>query len=507
MRDISLWIERHASFQPDKPAIRFAGETLSYSGLAGRVDKMAWVLASAFGARRGDRIAWLGFNHPDLLVLMFAAARLGMIVVPLNWRLAAPEHAFILRNAGAKAAIGHKQLLAALSEDDYPDGCRRVAVDGPLDGADTLDDLIAAAGPAPDRSGRAEDPLLLVYTSGTTGRPKGAVLTQSAIAWNAINAIHMHDMTSHDHVLTVLPMFHVGGLNIQTTPALHLGATVTLHEKFDPAAFLKAVDDDRPTLSVLVPATIAAVAGHADWAKTDLSSLRALATGSMIVPDELIAAFHARSVPVIQVYGSSETAPIAIYQRINKAYATVGSMGQVGLHTEVRIVDTADNDLGPGVAGEILVRGPHVASGYWNDPDATAKAFTEGWFRTGDVAEYDENGDYWFRDRIKNVIISGGENIYPAEAERLLREIDGVAECCVVGRPDPRWGAVPVAVIVAADATVSRETIAAHFEGKLARYKHPRDVVFVAELPKNAMGKVRIDEVSRIAAEATNAPA
>jgi fatty-acyl-CoA synthase len=507
MRDISLWIERHAGFQPDKPAIRFSGETLTYSGLAARIDRMAAVLDGEIGARRGDRIAWIGFNHPDLIVLLFAAARLGLIVVPLNWRLAAPEHAFIVNNAGVKAVIAHRQFLEALAGETLPEACRRVVVDGPLEGADTLGDLIAAAGAAPDRAGDFEDPLLLVYTSGTTGRPKGAVLTQSAIAWNAVNSIHMHDMTAHDRVLTVLPMFHVGGLNIQTTPALHLGASVTLHDRFEPGAFLKAVEEERPTLSVLVPATIAAVAGHPDWARTDLTSLRAMATGSMIVPSELIACFHQRGIPVIQVYGSSETAPIAVYQRIDKAQSTVGSMGRVGLHTEVRIVDSDDKDLPPGVPGEILVRGPHVAAGYWNDPEATANSFSDGWFRTGDVAEYDENGDYWFRDRIKNVIISGGENIYPAEAERLLREIDGVADCCIVGRPDRRWGAVPVAVVVASKDSVTREGIARHFEGRLARFKHPRDVVFVAELPKNAMGKVRIDEVSRIVAEATNAPA
>jgi len=507
MRDISHWIERNAGFSADKPAIRFNGETLTYAAMAARIEKMAAVLADEIGARHGDRIAWLGFNHPDLLVLLFAAARLGMIVVPLNWRLAAPEHGYVLNDAGVRAVIAHKQFLEPLADTALPDGCRRIVVDGPFEGADTLADLVAAAGAAPGAEGKPEDPLLLVYTSGTTGRPKGAILTQNAIAWNAINSTHMHDMTAQDHVLTVLPMFHVGGLNIQTTPALHLGATVTLHDRFDPGAFLKAVREDRPTLSVLVPATIAAVTGHPDWADTDISSLRTLATGSMIVPKEQIGVFHDRGVPVIQVYGSSETAPIAIYQRPEQAFTTMGSMGRIGLHTDVRIVDAEGRDVGPGVAGEIWVRGPHVASGYWNLPDATAETFTNGWFHTGDVAEYDENGDYWFRDRIKNVIISGGENIYPAEAERVLREIAGVEDCCIVGRADDRWGAVPVAVVVTGSAQVSREDIASHFEGRLARYKHPRDVVFVAELPKNAMGKVRIDAVSRLVAEATNAPA
>jgi fatty-acyl-CoA synthase len=311
----------------------------------------------------------------------------------------------------------------------------------------------------------------------------------------------MHDMTARDHILTVLPVFHVGGLNIQTTPALMAGATVTLHDRFDPGAFLAAVAADRPTLTVLVPATISAVMGHPAWTTADLSSLRAVTTGSMAVPTDLIQAFHARGVPVIQVYGSTETAPVAVYQRIGEAYDTVGSMGRVGRHTQVRVVDAAGADVGPGVPGEVLVRGAHVAGGYWNDPEATAKAFAGGWFRSGDIAEYDAGGLFWFKDRIKNVIISGGENIYPAEVERVLRELPGIREAQVIGKPDGRWGMVPVAAVVAG-AGLTREAVLQHFEGRLARFKHPRDVVFLDELPRNAMGKVRLDELARIVAGA-----
>jgi fatty-acyl-CoA synthase len=307
----------------------------------------------------------------------------------------------------------------------------------------------------------------------------------------------MHDMTVRDHILTVLPLFHVGGLNIQTTPALKVGATVTLHDRFDPGAFLAAVRADQPTLTVLVPATISAVLAHPRWPETDLSSLRAVTTGSMAVPIALIEAFHARGVPVIQIYGSTETAPVAVYQRIPEAFDSVGCMGRVGLHTEVRVVDAGGADVGPSVAGEVLVRGEHVAAGYWNDPASTAKAFADGWFRSGDIAEYDAEGRFWFKDRIKNVIVSGGENVYPAEVERVLHEMPGIRECQVIGRPDARWGMVPVAAVVA-DAGLSREAVLAHFDGRLARFKHPRDVVFLDELPRNAMGKVRLDELARI---------
>ena len=325
------------------------------------------------------------------------------------------------------------------------------------------------------------------------------MLSQRALETNAANAVHMHDMTVRDHILTVLPMFHVGGLNIQTTPALKVGATVTLHDRFDPGAFLAAVAGDRPTLTVLVPATISAVLAHPAWAEADLTSLRAVTTGSMAVPTDLIEAIHARGVPVIQIYGSTETGPVAVYQRIHEAYDSVGCMGRAGLHTHVRVVDAKGADAGPGVPGEVLVRGEHVAGGYWDDPEGTAKAFAGGWFRSGDIAEVDAEGRFWFKDRIKNVIISGGENIYPAEVERVLRELPGIRECQVIGRPDARWGMVPVAAVVA-DAGVSREAVLGHFDGRLARFKHPRDVVFLAELPRNAMGKVRLDELARLVA-------
>jgi fatty-acyl-CoA synthase len=498
MTDISLWIERHAGLFPGRTAIRFRSRTLSYADLAHGIERAAAMLSGELGLRRGDRIAWLGLNHPDMLGLLFAAARCGLILVPLNWRLAPPEHAFILRDAGVKALFAQRELAAALGPETLPEDCRLVLADGGSgDQAPSLYDLIAAAGPAPAHDGGPDDPLLIVYTSGTTGRPKGAVLSQRALDCNAANAVHMHDMTARDHILTVLPLFHVGGLNIQTTPALKAGATVTLHDRFEPGAFLAAVAADQPTLTVLVPATISAVLGQPAWPTTDLSSLRALATGSMPVPTALIEAFHARGVPVIQIYGATETAPVAVYQRIEEAYDNVGSMGRVGLHSEVRVVDADGADVGPGVPGEMLVRGEHIASGYWNNPEATARAFTGGWFRSGDIAEHDAEGRFWFKDRIKNVIISGGENIYPAEVERVLRELRGIRDCHIIGRPDGRWGMVPVAAVVA-DAGITREAVLQHFDGRLARFKHPRDVVFLAELPRNAMGKVQLDELARI---------
>lgn len=490
MPGITEWIDRHAERAPDAPAIRFEAATLSYGGLAPLIARTASFLAHDLGLATGERVAFLGANCPEQLVLVLAAARAGLTFVPLNWRLAAPELAAILANAEPAVVIveaGFADRVQAILP--VAARCRVLSI---------AEAMAGSARPAPDRGG-PDQALLIVYTSGTTGQPKGAVLTQKAVACNAHNSIDMHDLKAADHVLTVLPMFHVGGLNIQTLPALSCGATVSLHRRFDPGATLAAIAADRPSLTLLVPATMQAMIAHPAWSTTDLSSLRAVATGSTDVPVPLIEAFHARGVPVVQVYGSTETGPVCLYQRIEEAFASVGSIGRAGRHSEIRLVDTAGSEVPDGIAGEILVRGENVAEGYWREPALTAAAFRDGWFHSGDVALRDTAGLYWFKDRIKNVIISGGENIYPAELERVLHAILGITEAAVVGRPDPKWGEVPVAVVALSDDSLSCEAILAAFQGQLARYKHPKDVLFVSALPRNAMGKVVVEALRRLA--------
>jgi fatty-acyl-CoA synthase len=473
--DLSAWIDRHAAFQPHKPAIRFEGAAIAYADLARRVR----ALAAALGVRRGDRVAYLGHNRPEMVALVFACARLGAMLVPLNWRLAPPEHAHILADAEPAVLVVEAAFRAGI--EPVAAALPAMRMEAP--------EALGGDGDAPAQ-GRPDDPVLLVYTSGTTGRPKGAVLTQGALFWNAVNSAHMHDLTSADRVLTVLPMFHVGGLNIQTLPALHAGAEVVLHRRFDPAATLDAVAGERPTLCVLVPAAMQALIDHPRWSKADLASLRCVTTGSSIVPAHLIRAFHARGVPVIQVYGSTETGPIAVYQRVEHA-GRVGSTGLPALHGAARIVDDQGREVPAGARGEIEVKGPNVMCGYWRDAAATAAAFRAGWFRTGDIAHRDADGHFWIDERRKDLIISGGENIYPAEIEAVLLEDAAVAECAVVARPHPKWGEVPVAVVVPRPgAACDRAAILARFEGRLARFKHPHDVVVVDRLPRNAMGKV-----------------
>ncbi len=481
--DLSRWIEAHSRFTPNKPAIRFAGQDIAYSALAARIRSTAAILSTEAGIDHGDRVAYLGFNTPDMLILLFACARLGAILLPLNWRLAPPEQAEILNDATPAMLVAdpaHADQAKALIK-GRPD-CHLLE----------FDNISATpASPLSAAAGTAKDPLLLVYTSGTTGRAKGAILTQQAILCNALNSIHMHDMVSADHVLTVLPMFHVGGLNIHTMPALYSGATVTLHRSFDPGATLAALAADRPSLLVLVPATITALHAHPGWLDTDISSLRALTTGSTIVPLSTLRIFHERDIPVIQVYGLTESGPVAAYQRIDDALATAGSTGRAALHTDVRVVDNLDRDVPPGQSGEILLRGANLLTEYWRDPVATAEAFCDGWFHTGDIGQCDGAGNIVLKDRKKDMVISGGENVYPAEIEQVLEQIEGIAEAAVIGRIDDRWGEVPVAIVVRTTAKLTKPDILAAFHGRLARFKHPKDIIFVEALPRNALGKIQ----------------
>jgi fatty-acyl-CoA synthase len=492
--DLCDLIARNAAFAPRKPALIFEGETLSYAAFNARIEQAARVLKAEFGVVRGDRIAILSLNRPDYLVLLYACARLGAMLVPLNWRLAVAEQLFILSDSGAKLLVLEQAFAEILPElkKRLPD-TSVVGFDFDPPQGIAFDELLTRArGDGRNPHVDLSHPLLIVYTSGTTGRPKGAVLRQDALLWNGVMSQHMHSLTSSDHILTVLPFFHVGGLNIQTTPALHHGATVTIHSRFTPEATLAAFARQRPTLTVLVPATIQAVTEHADWASTDLSSLKAVSTGSTIVPPHLIERFVARGVPVLQVYGSTETCPVAVYTRLGGDLSRTGSTGLPGLCCEAAVIDDAGNELPPDTPGEIAVRGPHVFTEYWGNAEATREALHDGWYRTGDIGRRDADGYFWVHDRKKNLIISGGENIYPAEVERVLLEHPDVADCGVIGRPDPRWDEVPVAYVIRrAGCSIEAESLKAHVLTQLARFKVPREFVFVDDLPRTALGKVQ----------------
>jgi fatty-acyl-CoA synthase len=411
--------------------------------------------------------------------LLFACAGLGAIAMPLNYRLAAPELERVLRD-GQPSLLVHDAAWRELAQGLH------ISCAAPLQVfQDMLDDGLKRTAANMGR-GQANDAALLVYTSGTTGLPRGAVHTQHNLCRNMAFAGKNAALKATDLIATMLPLFHVGGLCIQTLPALAAGACVSLHDRFDAGSALKSFAQERPTLTLQVPATMRALIEHPDWANTDLSSLRAVWAGSSVLPANLIEAFHARGIPVCNVYGSTETGPFSISLGPSHARTHVGSCGwPTSDEVEVKLL-TAQQGV-----GEICIRAPNVAERYW--PDQPLKD-GEGWFHTGDLARQDADGSYWVVGRAKDMLISGGENIYPAEIENLLAVQAGVTECAVIGLPDAKWGEIVVACIVLApgiDAVDARLYLSAALSGQLARYKLPRQWHFMPALPKTALGKVQ----------------
>jgi fatty-acyl-CoA synthase len=525
MSNIASWIDAHARFTPDKLALIDQHNQYTYAQLAHLIHTNARMLKHQLGIGRGDRLAYLGLNSVEFLCLMFACARLGAMFVPLNWRLATPEYEHILTDARPKALVvtsDFKHQVESLNN-AHPD-CRFIIQSADQNADQSADQSQDQnhdhkdhawnnyAGLLQQTSNEQDDynphvdlncPLLIVYTSGTTGLPKGTVLSQNALFYNALNSLHMHDMTSADRILTVLPMFHVGGLNIQTLPALYVGATVILHARFDPTHTLDAIAKQEPSLTVLVPATLMAIMALPQWENTNLSSLRSITTGSSVVPAGLIEPILKRGLPVQQVYGLTETSPIAVYQRIEQALTRPGSTGLTALHCQMQLLGESGETVPKGQVGHILIKGPNVMFEYWGNPKATAQALNDGWFNTGDLGHLDHEGHLVVDDRAKDMIISGGENIYPAELEVHLHGLEGVVEAAVIGRDDPKWGETPIAIVVlAADSTMDKAAILASFKGQLARFKHPSEVVFLPSLPRNVMGKVQKFHLRRMLEQA-----
>ncbi len=477
-----------------QPAITFRGDehrpdqTFEYdfAKFWRRVQRVTAHLQSSWGVQPGDRVAWLGFNHELQLVTLVACARLGAVFLPLNFRLAVPELQQVMQDAQPRLLV-HDSHHAGNAQALHASDLRHTH----------HDTLIASAAPRglPLPDVNSDMPLLLVYTSGTTGVPKGAVHTQAALLANARASAWAHDFVPGDKVLSTLPMFHVGGLCIQTLPALLAGVQVVLHPRFDPTAWLDEMTTSQPTLSLLVPATMRAVFEHPRWAETPLACLRGIMTGSSTVPVAYLETLHARGVPVGQVYGTTETGPVSIVLRLPDAMARVGASGWPHPQAQVKLIDAQGQEVGPGETGEVCIRAHNLMRGYWSADGQAGVGLQEGWFHSGDLGQRAEDGCITIVGRSKDMIISGGENIYPAEIENQLVTLPGVAESAVVGLPDARWGEVPVAVLVrtsdAAGQGLTSEAVLQHLQSRIARFKLPRRVVFMDSLPKSALGKVQ----------------
>ncbi|CAN5737338.1 long-chain fatty acid--CoA ligase [soil metagenome] len=478
---IGRWLSDRARNTPSRVAIDFADERTTYGKLAQRSARMA-VALTARGVVRGDRIATLTANSPDHVALLFACARLGAALQPLNWRLAPAEIRYQLDDA--------ESALLAVS-DEYADLAAEAGGPIPRSSFPELD----ADGVPPETEVRDDDSLLLSYTSGTTGKQKGAVLTHANCFWANLCFDRTSAIADDDVVLQVLPQFHSGGWNVQPLLAWWKGATVVLEPSFEPDRALRLIEEKRITTMMGVPATYLFIAEQPAFAETDLSSLRLAVVGGAPMPESLLQRWHDRGIGIVQGYGLTEAAPNVLCLPPEDAARKLGSSGKPYPHVDVALRDPETGSLldGPGT-GELVVKGPNVFAGYWRNPEATAAAFADGWLLTGDLAERDDEGYYRIAGRLKDLVISGGENIYPAEIEDVLHGHPAVAEAAVVGVPDKRWGEVCLAFVgLRAGAEASEEELLEWCRARLARFKVPKEVRFVDELPRSAMNKVLKD--------------
>ncbi|MEU6844670.1 long-chain fatty acid--CoA ligase [Streptomyces sp. NPDC046716] len=506
---IGPWPARRARKTPKRVAIVHEDQQWTYEELHERVLRLAHALR-ALGIRKGDRVAYLGPNHPTFLETLFAAGALGAVFVPLNTRLAAPELAHQVTDSGSTVLIHAAELTDVASAADPSSTVRRIALAEPIDNALDYETLLAAEHTARlDEPVSPDDPCMIMYTSGTTGRAKGAVLTHANITWNSVNVLIDVDLAADEVTLVTAPLFHTAGLNMTCLPTLLKGGRVVLLGAFDPDRVLDLIAAHHVTYMFGVPTMYDAMAASPRWASADLSSLRTLNCGGAPVPERTIAAYLARGLAFGQGYGMTEASPGILYLDREQTTAKAGSAGVPHFFTDIRVVLPDGSDAAPGEKGEILVSGPHVMTGYWGLPGPTADAFTTDgqWLRSGDIARLDEDGYAYVVDRVKDMFISGGENVYPAEVEGAILQHPAVAECAVVGVPDATWGEVGRAVVVLTPGTHADEAaILAHLHGRLAKYKVPKSVVFAENLPRTASGKL-VKPVIRTTYAPTTPPA
>ncbi len=484
---------RRAQLNPERTALIFEERKILFGEFADRVRRQA-SLFKAEGVCVGDRVGYLGFNHPALLETLFAAQAIGAIFVPLNFRLTAEELTFIINDAGIHTLVADDALIPVLDEARPRLCCRHFF--GSESGAKQWRDLQterAGAQPLADATSVDQhDVAIIMYTSGTTGLPKGAMLTHGNIMWNNFNAALAFGSSRDDVILTVAPLFHIGGLNVMTLGSFHAGSTLVLLRNFDPGQVLSDFERYRVTHMFGAPAMYLFMSQQPQFGETDLSSIRNLICGAAPVPESLIELYGARGVDFCQGYGLTETSPFSAFLTPEWATSKLGSAGQPPLYSDTRIVDEHNQEVAAGERGEICLRGPNIMKGYWNRPEATAEAIDkEGWFHSGDVGYVDEDGFLFICDRLKDMVISGGENVYPAEVEGALYKHESISEVAVIGLPDDKWGeAVTAVVALHKGHSLTLEELREFAEPLLARYKLPLRLHIVDALPRNPAGKV-----------------
>jgi fatty-acyl-CoA synthase len=487
------WIAHFGRRTPDKLAAVDLGSErrFSYAQFDARISRLAAHFRDGLAIKRGDRVAVLAQNNTDTLEVQFACGRIGAVFLPLNNRLTVPELHYIVGDAAPSLMIHDAELaetaLAVAKLCNVPSALSlgpsgsyeaAIAAAKPLDQAEivTLDDIST-----------------IMYTSGTTGQPKGAIITHGMTFWNCVNLGGPAYISPSSVLLTVLPLFHTGGLNCYTNPVLHAGGTVLIMRAFDPGLALQLLSDPARGINQFfgVPSIYQFMAQHPSFASSDFSRLIIGGVGGAPMPVPLLKVWETRGVALQQGYGMTETSPAVLTLDREDAARKAGSSGKPVLHTEVRIVRPDGADAAVGELGELWVKGPNITPGYWNRPDANKSSFTDGWLHTGDAARIDDEGFYYIVDRWKDMYISGGENVYPAEVENVLHQLVAIAEAAVIGIPSEQWGETGMAIIaVKPGHSITEAEIHAHCETNLARFKRPRLIKFVDALPRNATGKI-----------------
>lgn len=495
MRGIGYWLTRREQLTPDKEAVVDRDRRLTYRELNQRVNRLARALAGQ-GLQKGDRLAILSYNSLEFLEVILASAKLGLMLAPLNWRLTASELNFILADSGAKTLVFDPELSELAGEAARAADLERLVVLGDQPVADALvyEELLdgrIAEEPELDDPPDMETPHIIMYTAGTTGKPKGAVLTQGASFWNALNLQLDMGFSAADRDLLVLPMFHIGGIGLFTLPMLYVGGAVVIQRVFDPLETLRLLEREKITLFFGVPAIFLFMIQHPEFRAQAFENVRVVMSGGAPLPASLVEEYDRAGIALQQGFGMSEAAPSIATLKKERALAKAGSIGQPLFHLEVKIVDENGRRVGVDQVGELLIRGPNLTRGYWNRPQANRDAFVDGWFRTGDLARMDRDGDLFIVDRKKDMFISGGENVYPAEVEDAIYELEQVSEAAVIGVPDPKWQEAGKAFVALKEGrSLSEAELLGHLRKRLAKYKIPKSVVFVDALPRNAAGKV-----------------
>lgn len=490
MEGIYYWIEKRAQLHPDKVAIFTENDAISYFELRNLIDRYATFLINEKGVQPGDRIGILSHNRYEYVVLLFAIAKIQCIAVPLNVRLNPHELEYQLRDSGTTLLImedefasyrDHFETIEGLEVDDFQS----------LKKLPEADDYFYSV----DESAS----YIICYTSGTTGKPKGAVLTQKNMYYNALNNVLGLNITSDDITMVVLPLFHIGGIGLFALPTLFVGGTIVVGGKFEPDQALQLIEKHRATIVFAVPSIHQALLDSPYFDSLNLSSVRCFYSGGAPCPKELIEQFYEKGHLFGQGFGLTETSPSVFLLSLDDAPRKKGSIGKPVFFNEVKLVDENDCEVPTGEIGHLLVKGGNVMKEYWNNPTATTEALQDGWFYTGDLAKVDEEGFYYIVGRKKEMIISGGENIYPLEIENTINELADVKEVAIVGVPDSKWGEVPIAFVAKRENSSLREDeIIQYCKQYLGKYKVPKEVHFLDELPKNSTGKIAKNQLTEL---------